>query len=71
MPRLQSNYIHIVQYHNVCPRAGIGTPPHPPLSQASVPRPRNQAGEGVGESQFQRPDKKLTTLSILCVPGPR
>jgi hypothetical protein len=37
--------------------------------------PRNQrgggshslAGEGVGESQFQRREKKLSTLSTLCV----
>jgi hypothetical protein len=59
------------QYHSVCPRVGIGTP-DPPLTQASVPSPRNQRGvahspaiEGVGESQFQRPEKKLSTLSTL------
>jgi hypothetical protein len=51
---------------SVCPRVGIGTPP-PPLPHASVPLPpgtkegggtQSPAGEGVGESQFQRPGVK-------------
>ncbi len=48
----------------------------PPLPQTSVSLPRNQrgkthspAGEGVGESQFGRLDKKPSTLSTLCQSG--
>ncbi len=72
----QSTYIY-TEYHSVCPvpssELGIS---HPPLSTASVPFPRNQkgaegahspAGEGLGESQFRRLEKKLSTLPTLCV----
>jgi hypothetical protein len=57
----------------VCPLVGIGTLP-PLLSPASVPLPPNQrggqwahspAGEGLGESQFRRLEKKLSTLPTL------
>jgi hypothetical protein len=65
----QSTYI---EYHSVCPLVGIGTLP-PPLSPASVPLPpepgggaHSPAGEGLGESQFRRLEKKLSTLCLLC-----
>jgi hypothetical protein len=35
-----------LQYHNVCPLLGIGTPHHPPLRQASVPLTPEPKGEG-------------------------
>ncbi len=66
--------VHIyIEYHNVFPLVGIGTLP-PPLSPASVPFPPVPKGEGthlpagevLGESQFQRLEKKLTTLLTLC-----
>ncbi len=41
---------------------GIGTPPTP-LPQVSAPSP---AAKGMGEYQFQRLEKKLTTLPTLC-----
>ncbi len=56
-----------LEYHNVCPLVGIGTPPHP-LPQASVSLPQepkggggthSPAGEEVGESKFRRPEKSL------------
>ncbi len=63
------------EYHSVCPLVGIGTLPTP-LSSASVPLPQNRergggrahfpAGEGFGESQFRRLEKKLSTLHTLC-----
>jgi hypothetical protein len=61
------------EYHSVCPLVGIGTLP-PPLSPASVPLPRyheggtySPAGEGLGESQFRRLEKKLSSLPTLWV----
>ncbi len=53
-------------------RVGIGTPP--PLPQESVALPlepeegeaHSPAGEGVGESRFQRLEKKFSTLSTLA-----
>ncbi len=50
-------------------------PPTPPLSPASVPSPLYQKGggaqspvcEGLGESQFRRLEKKLSTLPSLCL----
>ncbi len=37
--------VHIyLEYHNVCPLVRIGTPPPPPLPQASVSLPQNQRG---------------------------
>ena len=62
--------VHIYkEYHSVCPLVGTGTLP-PPLSPASVPLPPepkggeaySPAGRGLGESQFRRLEKKLTTL---------
>jgi hypothetical protein len=58
----------------LCPLVGIGTLP-PPLSPASVPLPpeptgggaHSPAGEGLGESHFQRLEKKLRTLPTLCL----
>ncbi len=58
--------------HSVCPLVGIGTLPTP-LSPASVPLPpepggggaHSPAGERVGESQFRRLKKKLSTLPTL------
>ncbi len=54
--------------HSVCTRVGIGPPPTPPPPQASVSLPQetkgahSPAGVGVGESQFQRLEKRLSTL---------
>ena len=61
------------EYHIVCPFVGIGTLPTP-LSPASMPflpelggggGAHSPAGEGLGESQFQRLEKKLSTLPTL------
>jgi hypothetical protein len=61
------------EYHSVCPLVRIGTLTTP-LSPASVPLPpqpggggvaHSPAGEGLGESQFRRPEKKLSTLPTL------
>jgi hypothetical protein len=65
--------VHIyTEYHIVCSLVGFGTLP-PLLSPASVPLPsepkggaHSPAGEGVGESQFRRLEKKLSTLPTLC-----
>ncbi len=54
------------------PSSKLGPPP--PLSRKRVcPSPgtkrggaHSPAGEGVGEFQFQRQEKKLSTLSTLC-----
>ncbi len=72
-----NTYYHKVriykEYHSVCPLIRIGTNPTP-LSPASVPLPpelgrgkRSPAGEGLGESQFRRLEKKLSTLLTLCL----
>jgi hypothetical protein len=61
------------EYHSICPFVEIGTPP-PLLPQASVPLPPEPkgggaqlpAGEGMGEYQFRRLEKKLSTLPTLC-----
>jgi hypothetical protein len=68
--------VHIyTEYHIVCSLVGFGTLP-PLLSPASVPLPsepkggaHSPAGEGVGESQFRRLEKKLSTLPTLCSIG--
>jgi hypothetical protein len=58
------------EYHSACTLVGIGTLPTP-LSPASVPLPPeprgalSPAGEGLGESQFRRLEKKLSTLPTL------
>jgi hypothetical protein len=65
-----------IEYHSVSPCVGIGTP-HPLFRKRVCPSPRNQrgwahspAGEGVVESQFQRQEKNLSTLSTLCISDP-
>jgi hypothetical protein len=72
--------LHVVSflwYHSACPLVGIGTAP-PPLPQESVSPPPELKGEGeggphsptgerVGESQFRRLEKWLSTLSTLCL----
>jgi hypothetical protein len=57
------------KYYTVCPLVGIGPPPTPhPLSGVPLfPEPKgggahSSVGEGLGESQFQRLEKKLSTL---------
>jgi hypothetical protein len=72
---MQSSYTVYKEYHSGCPLVGIGTFPTP-LSLASVPLPpepegggggaHSPAGEGFGESQFRRLEKKLSTLCLLC-----
>jgi hypothetical protein len=66
--------VHVeIGYHSVCPLVEIGILP-PPLSPASVPSPRNREGGGgahspvgdrLGESQFRRLEKTLSTLPTL------
>jgi hypothetical protein len=62
-----------------CPLVGTVSPPPPPFSRKRVyPSPLNQKkegggansplGEGVGESQFQRLEKKLSNLFTLWFP---
>jgi hypothetical protein len=69
-------YLHKVrifkEYHSVCPLVGIATIPTP-LSPASVPSPQHgggahsPAGEGLGDSQYRRLEKKLSTLPALLL----
>jgi hypothetical protein len=63
------------EYHSVCPLVGIGTPSTPlPLARVTPPPPppkggggaHSPAAKGVGESQFRRLEKKLSTLLTLC-----
>ncbi len=72
-PISHSNKVHThKEYHSVCPLVRIGTIP-PPLSPASVPLPpvskgggaHSRAGEGLGEFQFKRLEKKLGTRPTL------
>ncbi len=52
------------EYHSVRPLVGIGL--YQPLSRQRVcPSPRTAGGEGLGESQFRRLEKKLSTLPTL------
>ncbi len=60
---------------SVCPLVRIGTLP-PPLSPASVTLPpepgggaHSPAGEGLGESQFRRLEKKLSTGTYCLIWG--
>ncbi len=70
--------VHIyVEYYSVCPLFGIGNLPTP-LSPASVPLPpepkgggaHSPTGEGLGESQFRRLERKLSTLPMIIPKGP-
>ncbi len=64
--------IYSIEHHSVCPLVGTGTPP-PLQPQVSVPSPpdlrvggaHSPAAKGVGESQFQRLEKRLA-LCLLC-----
>ncbi len=64
-----------LEYHSICPLVRIGTPY--PLSCKRVFTPslapkegvHLPAGEGVGESQFGRLEKKPGTISTLCQEG--
>jgi hypothetical protein len=60
-----------IKHHSVSPLVAIRTPPTP-LLKASVPPPGPKGGgthsptaEGVGEFQFRRLEKKLSTLPTL------
>jgi hypothetical protein len=63
--------VQIGRYHSVCPLVGIGTPPLPPASgQGPHPHPpppgtkggaHSPAGEGLGEFQFRRLEKRPST----------
>jgi hypothetical protein len=67
-----TKYIHINSTTVYVPALGLGLS-HPLSRQRVCPSPRNQivvgtlaCGWGVGESQFQRLEKKLSTLPTLC-----
>jgi hypothetical protein len=69
--RKSTKYIY-TEHHSVCPLVGIGTPPNPlPQASVPVPSPRTKgwgaaaAAKGVGEFQFRRLEKKLSTLPTL------
>ena len=62
------------EYHSVCPLVGIWTLPSPNPSLASECAPpfrtggrgaHSPAGEGFGESQFRRLEKRLSSLPTL------
>ncbi len=66
--------VHIyTEYHSVCTLVGIGTLPPPSLASECAPPPPSKGGgtlacgRGVGESQFRRLEKKLSTLPTLCL----
>ncbi len=66
MTKPQSTY---KEYHSVCPLVQIGTLPLP-LSPTSVPlllelKGGHTAGEGLGEYQFRRREKKFSILPTL------
>jgi hypothetical protein len=73
LPLGTNHKVHIyLEYHSECLLVGIGTPT-PSTASEYTPPPGTKvgggtlpAGEGVGESQFQRLEKKLSTLSTLC-----
>jgi hypothetical protein len=71
-PYPQSTYIY--RYHVYVPSSQLRIS-HLPTRQRVCPSPRNQrgggglhlpAGEGLGESQFRRLEKMLSTLPTLC-----
>ncbi len=57
------------EYHSVCPLVGIGLGLSQPLSRHVIVLllggSHSPAGEGLGESQFRRLEKKLSTLPTL------
>ncbi len=69
-----TKYIHIKSTTVYVPSSELGLS-HPLSRQRVCPSPRNQrgggahscAGEGLGESQFQRLEKKFSTLPTLCI----
>jgi hypothetical protein len=72
----ENHKVRIYEYiecHSVCLFVGIGTPPPTPFQQASMPLPPEPNGGGgtlacelgVGESQFRRLEKRVSTLSTL------
>ncbi len=65
-----------MEHHSVCPLVGIGTLPTQPLSRQRVclpPEPgggggaHSPAGDGLGEFQVRRLEKKLSTLDYSVV----
>jgi hypothetical protein len=71
--KIYHKVLSYIEHHSVCPLVGIGTPPTP-LPQARVPPPpadqrvggaHSPAAKEVGESQFRRLEKKLSTLPTL------
>jgi hypothetical protein len=61
-----------IEYHSVCPLVGIGTLPSLllPAIVPFAPEPKGEgaylpAGEGFGQSQFRRLEKKLSNLPNL------
>jgi hypothetical protein len=68
--------IHIyLEYLSVCPLVGMEPPTPSPAIECVIPPVTNggdthsPAGEGVGESQFGRLEKKPSPLSTLCDGG--
>ncbi len=66
---LSIHKVHIhTEYHCVCPLVETGTrqrvDPSPPYQRGGAYSP---GGEGLGESQFRRLEKKLSTLPTLCL----
>ncbi len=63
---MANHKVHIyLEFQSVCPLVRIGTPPSPPEPKGGGGH--SPAGEGLGESQFRRLEKKLSTLStLLC-----
>jgi hypothetical protein len=66
-----TKYVYIQSTTVYVPSSELGLS-HPPLSPVSVPLPPKQRGEGalasgrgVGESQFRRLEKRLSTLPSL------
>ncbi len=74
-PQSTYRYLYTKSTTVYVPSSEIGTPPPPSPASEWAPLPRNQrrggahspAGEGVGESQFRRLEKRLSTLPALCL----
>ncbi len=63
---LQHKVHTYLEYDSVFPLVQIGTPTPSAASDVSPGGTHSPAGEGVGESQFGRLEKKASTLSTLC-----